>query len=118
MKITEDPSGDSRGGIPLKLLSQTTFDPIEWEIVIKSLNCKNFNLIFGDLSREIVKVYGYSSETMKLLELPRNANIFTIFSLANGEIQDSKWFKQQRGEKLLETSIPEISENSLFNILT
>ncbi len=81
------------------------------------MNCKKFNVIFGNLSEKIVQIFGYSSETMELIELPRNDDNFTIFSLANGGIQNSNWFKQRRGEKLIKDSIPDITEKSLLNVL-
>ena len=99
-------------------MSQNVFDPFEWEKIIKRLNCLNYNVIFGDLSEENGKIYAYSSESLKLIELPRNEDTFTIFSLANGDIYDSKWFKQRRGEELIQNVIPEISEDGLFGILT
>lgn len=98
-------------------MSQNTFDPIEWESIIKALNCDKFNVIFGDLSDDPVKVFSYSSESEKLIELPINDDSLTIFSLANGSIQDSNWFKQQKGEELIQALLPEVSKESIFDIL-
>ena len=112
-------SFSSRGEIPLKLLSENNFDPIEWKRIIKSSNCKNFNVIFGDLNGEEVNIYVYSSERgEEIIKIPSTLN---IFSLANGEFienESKKWFKQRRGEELIKNSIEELSEDLMFNILT
>ena len=111
----------SRGGIPLKLLSQSSFDPLEWKNIIENhSNCTKFNVIFGDLSvePENTKIYAFSSETRELIECT-SSDKSKIFSLANGDdICGQKWFKQQRGEELILKCIDTLSEDSLFKILT
>ena len=113
----------SRGGIPLKLLSQSSFDPLEWKNIIENhSNCTKFNVIYGDLSVEPAntKIYAYSSETRELIECnSSDKSSSKIFSLANGDdICGQKWFKQQRGEELILKCIDTLSEDSLFKILT
>lgn len=107
----------SRGSIPLELLKQERFDPLEWKNIIQELKCKNCNVIFGDLSKKVPDVYVYSSETSELSNISFDDQ--KVFSLANGGI-NSCWNKQEKGENMIENliSTDNFTESSLFSVLT
>lgn len=106
-------SNISRGTIPLTLLKQDTFDPIKWKCIIESMNCQNFNVLFGDLSlKDSLEMYKYSSESGELVDLSRES----IYSLANNDLQLDK---QRRGKYLINNILSEnsLTEQELFSIL-
>lgn len=102
----------SRGLIPLVLLKQEKFDPSEWKHVIKSLDCQNFNVLFGDLSQKDPEIYIYSSETDELT----NISDKRIHSLANNDLQRDK---QDKGVELINSLISSnsLNESSIFSVL-
>lgn len=116
--LTLTDNSPSRGSIPLELLKQERFDPLEWKKIIQELKCKNFNVIFGDLSQKVPDVYVYSSETSKLSNISFDDQ--KVFSLANGGINsNSSWNKQEKGENMIENMIStdNFTESSLFSVL-
>ena len=98
-------------------MKQEKFDPLEWKKIIQSLNCKNCNIIFGDLNQSVPDVYVYSSETSELSVVSFDDQ--KVFSISNGDIY-SNWNKQQKGKNLIENliSADNFTESSLFSVLT
>ena len=108
----------SRGSIPMELLKQEKFEPSEWKRIIQSLECKNVNVLFGDLNNQgIPEVYVYSSDTSELSKVSFDKE--RVFSLANGDI-NSNWSKQEKGKEMIKNFIHEndFNESSLFSVLT
>lgn len=103
--------------IPLELLKQENFDLIEWIKVVKSLECKNFNVLFGDLNQKCPKVYVFSSVSSELESVSFDDS--KIFSLSNGSAS-SNWDKQQKGKEMIQNYIDSnvFTESSLFSVLT
>lgn len=106
----------SRGSIPLELLKQVKFDPLEWQKIIQSLNCNNCNIIFGNLDQNVPEVYVYSSETSEISVVSFDDQ--KVFSISNGGI-NSNWNKQQKGKYMIENLIDTntFNESSLFSVL-
>lgn len=115
MALTDN--SPSRGFIPLELLKQDRFDSLEWKKIIQELNCKNFNVIFGDLNQRVPDVYVYSSETSELSTISFDDQ--KVFSLTNGGI-NSNWSKQEKGENMIKNliSTDNFTESALFSVLT
>lgn len=97
-------------------MKQEKFDVFEWIEVVKSLECKNFNVLFGDLNQKCPELYVYSSASSEISFVSFDDS--KVFSLSNGTPL-SNWAKQEKGVELIKNLIDtkHFTESSLFSVL-